>query len=181
MQERLESSDLGRALISAFLIVTLVVIFASNLPRLHDSELKRQLSRIGTPYLQATGADQSWSVFAPNPVNENSDWRAEVTFADGSKANWRPPARDHFIGAFRNGRWSKWLEVVRKDVYGPDVWEPTAKYVARLYSDRGRRPIAVRFFRAWQPLPPPGSGQPLPAWREEAYYEYPVPFEVTVE
>jgi hypothetical protein len=181
VQERLESSDIGRALISAFLLVTLVVLFASNLPRLYDSELKRQLSRVGTPYLRVTGADQSWSVFAPEPVSQNQDFKAVVAFEDGSKATWRPPQRDHFIGAFRNGRWSKWTEVVRKDAYGSDVFESTARYVVRVYEKRGRRPVSVTFVRGWQQIPPPGSGQPLPPWSEEAYYEYRVPLDVVIE
>jgi hypothetical protein len=169
LQERIESSDLGRALISAFVIVTLLVIFASNLPRLHDSELKRKLSRIGTPYLGATGIDQSWSVFAPEPVKTNNGFTALVTFRDGNTAQWQAPQDDRFLGAFREGRWSKWLEVVRNPIYTEDVLKPAAAWIARRYATDGRRPVRVTFIRAWQDIPAPGS-ELKNLWHAEAYY-----------
>lgn len=172
MQERLESSDLGRVLISAFLLVTLIVVFASNLPRLHDSELKRHLSRIGTPYLGATGIHQSWSVFAPEPAKQNAAFRARVEFADGSHTLWQPPEYEPFIGSFREGRWGKWEEAIQTDVYGHAMLESTAIWIARRYATEEHRPVRVIFIRLWQDLPPPGSSDaPLP-WRSQEYFEF---------
>ena len=173
MQQRLEATDLGRALISAFVLVTLIVIFASNLPRLYDSELKRQLSRIGTPYLGATGIDQSWSVFAPEPVKQNSVFTAVITFDDGSTARWHEPQYDRFVGSFLEGRWSKWLEVIRNTNYENDVWKPAAAWLARKYDTRGRRPVEVRFIRAWQDIPPPDVKTKAP-WHAAVYYTFKV-------
>ena len=170
MQERLESSDLGRSLISAFLLLTLLVIFTANLPRLYDSELERQLTRVSRPYLRVTGLDQSWSVFAPEPVKHNHEFLAHVTFADGSRATWRIPEYDRFIGALRAGRWSKWMEVIRNDAYGAVVFKSTALYVARSLAKDGRRPVKVTFTRREQALPPFGTDQRQP-WRSETYYE----------
>jgi hypothetical protein len=55
LQERLESSDLGRSLISAFLIVTLGAVLATNIQG--NSKLRREVTRITQPYSNATGID----------------------------------------------------------------------------------------------------------------------------
>ena len=65
MQERLESSAVGRAVISAFAVVTVVALALWNLP---DSEIKRKALTVVRPYVTALGLEQNWGVFAPDPA-----------------------------------------------------------------------------------------------------------------
>jgi hypothetical protein len=170
LQARLEQSAVGRSLISAFVLVTLVVVVTMNLPYFHDSELKRVLTRVEEPYVQLTGLEQEWALFAPNPLMGNSDFRAVVTFADGSKTTWVPPRYDPFLGSFRAGRWAKIVEVMRQDEYSATAFPSFARWVADKYADHTPPPVTVTFVRTVQDLPPPGTDQPQP-WRTEAYYE----------
>jgi hypothetical protein len=168
-QERLESSDLGRVLISAFLVLTIVVIVALNLPWQHDFELKRQLNKVALPYSKATGLQQNWSVFAPTPRSTSIAFTARIRFADGSRADWAIPREDRFFGAFLSTRWRKWVEVIWQDRYRPFAARPTALWLARRYARRGLRPLEVTFVRRWRGVPPLGS-KIRTRWRHQTYY-----------
>ena len=62
--------------------------------------------RFGGP-LEEVGLQQSWDVFAPDPIHQEVVFDAVVTFADGSEVRWRPPhARG--LGADRSHRWELW-------------------------------------------------------------------------
>lgn len=69
LQERLEARPAGRVLISAFLVVTLAAVCATNLP---ESRLRREALKPAGPFLRATGLDQDWRVFAPDPRSRES-------------------------------------------------------------------------------------------------------------
>jgi len=170
LQVRLERTAVGRSLISAFLLITLVVVVTINLPYFHDSELKRLVSRVTDPYVRATGLEQEWALFAPNPLMGNSDFRVVVTFADGSQTTWVPPRYDPFLGSFRAGRWAKIVEVMRQDQYRDTAFPSFARWVAAKYAGHTPPPAVVTFVRTIQELPPPGTNRPQP-WRTEAYYQ----------
>jgi hypothetical protein len=64
VQQRLESSRAGRAAISVFILVTIASVVVWNLP---SSALKEEALRVTGPYVRATGLNQNWGVFSPNP------------------------------------------------------------------------------------------------------------------
>ena len=67
LQQRLESGRAGRWLISAFLVVTVGGIVIANLP---EGSIQQRLAKVTQPYMNATGLDQHWSMYAPYPRKE---------------------------------------------------------------------------------------------------------------
>jgi hypothetical protein len=168
LQERLESRPAGRLLISAFLAVTLAAVCVTNLP---ESRLRRDAMKAAEPYLGATGLDQNWRVFAPDPRQTSLRFEARVSYADGSVATWRPPAGDDFVGAYWDYRWRKWLENAVQDANRRVLWRPTALFVAREVRRAGSAPRAVTLIRRWQDLRPPGSpGPDARRWKSYEFY-----------
>ena len=153
-QERLEATRLGRALISAFLAVTVACLVATNLPR---SGVRRDVMRAAGPYLNATGLDQSWALFAPEPRGFTIGLRARLRYADGTVDTWRPPAGTALLGNYWDYHWQKWQEWVL-DAGHRRLWRPAAEFVARERARAGRRPTRVTLIRLTTPNNPPGRG-----------------------
>lgn len=152
MQQRIESSRLGRALISALLLVTLASIVVVNLP---GSKLRREALRAGGPYLNATGLDQSWKLFAPNPRRATIGLRARVEYANGETTTWRLPSGGNLVGSYWDYHWQKWLEFVVDDRHA-DLWKPAAEFIARDSRRNGQRPVRVTLIRLTSINYPPG-------------------------
>jgi hypothetical protein len=168
VQQRIESSAAGRAAISAFLVVTLVCVWVTNLP---DSLLRREVSMVTQPYLEATGLDQNWRVFAPNPRQTSLRVHARVAYRDGSQAIWRPPRGGDLVGSYWDYRWAKWLENVTQDAQRERLWEPAARFVADQMRRDGHVPRRVTLVREWQDLRRPGAPQDGEhPWRSFAFY-----------
>ena len=157
--ERLESSDLGRACISAFLVVVLISLVAYAAP---DSAPQRTLLRPATPLLVATGLGQGWGVFAPNPRRELIDVVAEVHNAGGRVDRWRFP----LAGPFAANRDYRWRKLMEWNFMDPAIIKLTALYAERQSHDAGRRPQRVVVLRRIARLGPPGDDRP-PVWKTQ--------------
>lgn len=167
MQERLESAPSGRILISVVLVCTILGIVAWALP---ESRLQQVTARLAEPYVYATGLDEHWGVFAPNPRREVIGFSARLTFADGTSSTWRPPEGDRFVGPYANYRWRKWVEYVIANSRR-DLWDSTAAWIAREQGD-DRNPVRqVTLTRRWRPIPPPSQDN-QPTWQESDYYTW---------
>ncbi len=162
LQERLEASSGGRLLLSVFLAFTVVAILVWNLP---ESEIRQRALPVVEPYVNATGLDQGWNLFAPNPPRRTYEVLARIEYADGSAVLWKSP---------RNDRWRKWLGVIRIE-RSRRLREPTAAWIAGHHDDGGRRTTQVELIVRGRDLPPPGSNLPEQAWEEEVFFTYEVP------
>ena len=171
MQERLESTTAGRAAISVFVLVTVLCLVFWNLP---DSELKAQSSRVVRPYILATGLNQNWGVFAPDPRRQVIDLVARVRYADGTEATIEYPRGGRLIGTYWDYRWRKWYEAVRQN-RGEHLWPAAAAWFAQRERAEGRRPVRVTLVRRWSDLLLPGEGPERGPWQEFAFYTYDVP------
>jgi hypothetical protein len=169
-QQRFESTILGRTLISAVLLVTLITLLTANLPA---SRLEGLLLSADHEYLYGAGLDQSWSVFAPDPRRQTIHVTAQVTFADGSQATWHVPTRDPVIGEYTDYRWLKWTEYLISPA-DSNLWRPAALYVARRLSTPTRRPTKVALINQWYNLPPPGQAQQPPFISTQTFYTTPI-------
>jgi hypothetical protein len=168
LQERIEARPAGQIAISAFIVATLLAVCVTNLP---ESHLRRELSKATQPYLEATGLDQNWRVFAPDPRQNGLRLAARVRYADGGVAVWRPPSGSDLVGALWDYRWAKWLENVTQDANREALWRPAARFVAREMRRPGRAVSSVTLIRSWQDLRPPGaSGADREPWRSYAFY-----------
>lgn len=167
LQERVEATDVGRALISAFILVTLVVMLALNLP---SSALKAKLLGVANPYLEAVGFNQLWGVFAPDPRRRVLFVEARISYADGTTSTWRPPRGWPFPHSYRDVRWRKWVEVVPL----PGLLKPTAIWLARSHAKDGRLPVEVTVLQRRSRLLPPGKGPDRTPWETRELIRLPI-------
>ena len=166
MQERFESTAVGRAVISAFVLVTVVAVAIWNLP---ESEIKRKGFTVVRPYITALGLEQNWGVFAPDPRREALELIARVEYADGSERTIEVPRGDPFIGEYWDYRWRKWYEWARADQY-QNLWDPAARWFASVAEEKGGTPVRVTLVRRWRDILPPGPGPARSEWHEFSYY-----------
>ncbi len=160
--------------ITAFIVVVLASIAVSNMP---DGRAYSAAYSVAEPLLVATGLDQRWRIFAPNPRSEILYLEARVVRADGSVSTWRPPTSNPLIGSYRDSHWRKFVEhaVLQPDGrfgYGwPYLWRTIALYVARLEGQHGSRPVSVTLIRRTATEIPPGKGPPyLTPFHSTPYY-----------
>ena len=104
---RLESTPGGRVALSVLIAAFLLVITTANVPApgFHD-----KVKKVDDPVLNALGARQFWSVFAPDPQQVVSTLAVRFTYADGSTSSWRIRKRNPFVGSYRDYRWLKLAE-----------------------------------------------------------------------
>jgi len=167
LQERVESSPSGRALITGVLIFILASLVAANIP--NTSYLQRKLNSIVEPVRDSVGLDQTWSVFAPEPRRQTFALNAQIKYNDGTSETWTVPTGDPFIAEYRVYHWQKWSEYARADDT-PWLWEPFAAWVARTHNSATRHPVQVILVRRWFDLNPPGSHPSRGPWHEYTYY-----------
>ena len=166
MQEKIEASRAGRLLISAFVVATVGSLIAWNMPA---SKLRDEAMRVARPYVGATGLNQNWAVFAPNPRSVTLVMVARVTYADGSQKIWHLPSGGPVFGAYWDFRWRKWVEWATRDA-NKSFWPPTADYVARREAAAGRHPVQVDLVRRWHDILPPGSHPARGPWQEFEFF-----------
>jgi hypothetical protein len=159
MQERLESSRVGRWLISAFLVALVGGIVIANLPA---GPVQHRLAKITRPYMNATGLDQRWNMYAPYPRRDIFYLDARVVHADGRVTVWHTPTDGPVIGTYRDSHWRKFVEDQLLQLGSGDGWpnlsEPLARYIAAQEADSGVLPVSVTLVkRSALNLPPDGS------------------------
>jgi hypothetical protein len=116
----------------------------------------------------AAGLEQAWSVFAPEPLQHEVVLEADVGFADGGRAVWRPPRRGP--GAAPIGyRLEMWTLRIVRDA-DSELWRPAARWIARRYADGGQRPVSVTLRRRWRAVPRPGQTRERRIWNEFDFY-----------
>ena len=168
LQERLETSDFGRALLSIFIGITLGTLLVIQLP---PSHLRREAVDVADPFANATGLDQDWAVFAPEPRKLSIDLVANVSYADGARRRWRIPRSNNFFGIYWDYRWIKYMEHVNRDA-NQYLWLPLARWVAREKS-RGSPVERVELIRRWSDLNRPGPGPDQSPWHEYKFFTAP--------
>lgn len=152
LQQRFEESAFGRGILSVLIVITLVAIVAINLPQ---SQLRHDLLRPGQPFLNATGLDQNWALFAPDPRRIAIDVSAVVVFRQGKPAVWRFPHDGSVVGTYRDYRWRKWEENLINPA-NSILWRPAALWAASSESMPGRIPKTVYVVERFAAIEPPG-------------------------
>ena len=122
------------------------------------------------PVLDATGLNQNWNLFAPNPRRSTLRLEARIDYADGTSSVWRTPISDPFVGTYRAFRWRKWASYVLSNSRR-SLWPAAAAWLAKIHTREGKVPVRVTLFRQFFFAPKPGSGDSLqPPWREDLLY-----------
>lgn len=140
----------GDIAISVMVALLVVVAVVGSLP---DSAIKDTLAPMLQPLTRATGLDQSWGVFSPNPPRKLTEVEVHVIMSDGEDRVWRLDA-DRSLPGYR---WRKLKEeVIRHNKLRPGL----AKYVVREVTEPGERAVRVLMVVQTETLPLPGDGEP---------------------
>jgi len=106
-----------RYAVNAFIAVVLAVMAIDMLPQ---SPTALHMAII--PGLKRLGLDQGmWNLFAPEPDRVNTRLRADITYRDGEKREWRGP------DWAKMSAWDKWVGHRRFEWYDHVVLQPSAK------------------------------------------------------
>jgi len=150
-------------------VVALIVLIAvvSNLPA--GSSLKQSLEPMLTPIAMATGLEQYWSMYAPNPPQRLEELEVHVTMADGADRVWTLPLdHDPVVGVAVSHRWRK----LRETLYGDPRSRPAlAAWVVDQVSGPAERPVGVQLIVHTETLPAPGQSGPGDTGVEILYQE----------
>lgn len=150
-------------------VIALVVLIAvvSNLPA--GSSLKSSLSPVLTPIAMATGLEQYWSMYAPNPPQRLEELEVHVTMADGADRVWKLPLdNDPVVGVAISHRWRKLRETLYSDARSRPA---LAHWVVDQVTVPSERAIGVQIIVYTKTLSAPGQNGPIKTGVETLYQE----------
>jgi hypothetical protein len=164
LSHRFEKTLAGEALISALVTAALIIAVVWNLP---DSDIKRSAQPALQPLAIASGTDQVWTMYAPDPIKRIEALEIHVTMADGSDRTWSFTQGDRVIGQFH---WYHWQKLKEQAIREPGIRAGLAMWVVRHLTTPGEHPQRVQMiFRAEELLPPGKAG--VPAVEKQTLYE----------
>lgn len=146
----------------------LVVLLTGVVWSLPDAEIKRRLTAVLQPVASAAGLEQSWQMYAPEPIRRLEFVEVRVTMADGRQRVWTNPRGDRVAGAFTWYRWQKLKENVVRE---PTLRAGLAHWVVHHLTGRSERPERVQMTLCTELLPPPGADGPRTVGNEILYDE----------
>ncbi|BBY45931.1 hypothetical protein [Mycolicibacterium celeriflavum] len=156
IQQRFEDSPVGKAVVSGFIVLFLLVGIVCNLP---DSPIKRSLLPVVEPVAVPTGLDQSWAMYA-NPTRRQDTVEVQVRFAGGEVRVWTFEP-----GASGVGWWDRWLLLRYAAVLDSKFRPQLAHWVVRQVSKPNEHPLGVTMVLRTETLrapddPPSGNRRP---------------------
>jgi len=151
---RFEQSSTGRGVISVVIVLVVGIGIVWNLP---DSQLKRAITPTLRPIASAAGLQQSWSMYAPEPISALESVQVRVRVADGPDRVWTWQRGDLVVGPFR---WYHWQKLKEQLVRQPASRRGVARWAVRELTDPADRPTHVQMLLRTELLPPPGQEGP---------------------
>jgi hypothetical protein len=162
---RFECSPVGEFVISVLVVVVLVIGVIWSMP---DSAFKRLLTPGLQPVATATGLEQDWRMYAPEPLRRVEYVEVRVTMADGAQRMWTNPRGDRLVGAFA---WYRWQKLKENLVHEPGIRIGLAHWVIRQLSRPTERAVRVQMTLRAESLPAPGTNSPRNTQSEILYDE----------
>lgn len=163
--QRFEESRAGEAAISVLVVVVLLIGVVWSLP---DAELKRRVAPVLQPVASATGLEQDWRMYAPEPLRRLEFVEVRVIMADGGQRVWTNPRGDRVVGAFG---WYRWQKLKENLVRQPAIRAGVAHWVVHRLTGRSERAVRVQMLLRTELLPAPGSDGPVNRGQEILYDE----------
>ncbi len=164
IRPRLQSSRFAEAGISGLVVVVLLTGVVWSLP---DAEVKRRLAPVLQPVASATGLEQSWRMYAPEPPRRQEFLDVRVTMANGMQRMWTNPRGDRVLGAFA---WYRWQKVKENVVQDPASRVGVAHWIVHRLTGAGERAVRVQMILRTESLPAPGTHD-SPVSGEEILYD----------
>jgi hypothetical protein len=153
-QQRFEESILGEVVLSGLVAVILVIGVVWNLP---DSQTRDELRPIVKPVAAATGFDQQWGIYAPNPPSRIRTLEVHVTMADGTMRIRTFQPGDRIIGAFSSIHWKKLMAEAADEA---KLRRSIARWVTDEMTEPPERAIRIEMILLTESLQLPGDSTP---------------------
>ena len=118
--------------------------------------------------LWSNGFQQSWDVYAPEPIRRTQTFEAVISYTDGTKRIWRIP-RAGALFPYSTHRWERWADGITL-ANSARWWQRAAQAIARDHSDRVHVASNVVFRRRWRIVAPPGAHGQRPPWNQVDFY-----------
>jgi hypothetical protein len=159
-------SQIADGVVSGLVALIVFIGAVSNMP---GGEIQRLLIPVVKPIAAATGLDQHWSMFAPNPPRRLDHLEVRVTLADGRLRVWTPPQSDGGVmGVASSHRWRKLKEtVVTERQARPEF----AHWVMGELTEPDERAVRIQIILRTEDLLPPGASGPGVIGVEKIYDE----------
>src|ERR1700761_2633243 len=93
-----------------------------------DAEFKRRLVPVLQAVAVATGLEQDWRMYAPEPLGRLESVEVRVAMTNGVRRVWTPPRGDRLLGAFA---WYHWQKLKENLVREPAIRADVAHWVIR--------------------------------------------------
>ncbi len=163
--QRFERSRVGELAISVLVVVVLAIGVVWSMP---DAAIKRVLTPRLQPVATATGLEQDWRMYAPEPLQQVEYVEVCVTMADGVQRVWTNPHDNRVIGPFGWYRWQKLKENVVRE---PGIQAGLAHWVVRQLTRSSERAARVQMTLRAESIPAPGTDGPRTTETEILYDE----------
>ena len=140
-------SSLRDVLTSVLIIAVLMTAVLSAVPK---SSIKSAAAPVLTPVARATGLDQNWGMFAPNPPRTFSVLEVHVVMSDGQKRVWHISDDPSMPGLY-------WRKIKEEVIKHKEFRAGLASWVVRKMTNRGERPVRVAMLVKTETLPLKGE------------------------
>jgi hypothetical protein len=164
-QQKITNPLLGEAVISGLVSVFLLIGVVWSLP---NSEIKRGLTPILRPIASAAGLDQSWRMFAPEPIRRLETVEVRVTMADRAERVMTLAGGGLVTESLS---WYRWQKLKEQSVRRPASRAEIAHWVVIVLTDPAEHPVRVEMILRTELLPPPGKDGPTTPAVETLYDE----------
>jgi hypothetical protein len=162
-QQRFERTQIGEVVISAFVSVIVMVAVVWSSP---DSALKRAAVPPLEPIALATGLDQAWYMFAPDPFRRLETVEVHVRTSLGDERVWTFP-HGSVIDQFS---WYHWHKLKEESVKVPDVRAGLTRWAAGQVAEPSEYPARAELILKTESFPAPGVVSPQSSTAFETLY-----------
>ena len=149
--QRFEGSITGEVLISAFVAVAVLIGVVWNLP---DAQFTSTLKPTLAPIASATGLEQQWRMYAPEPIRRLEFVSVHVTLADGTDRTWNLQRDNPVTGQFV---WYHWQKLKENTVRDASMRSGLCHWVVDQVTSPADHPIRVQMILRTEELLPPGA------------------------
>lgn len=162
-RSRIRWSYVREAGISLLVIVIIAIGVVWSIP---DSAIKQTASPALSPIARASGLDQSWRMFSPNPPRATSDLEVYVAMRNGDKRLWKFNGSRSVLRSFN---WDRWRKLKEQVISEKTIRPGFAHWVVRQVTKPGEQPVRVWIVLQTETLPPPGADGPQKKERKLLY------------
>lgn len=150
----IRQSRVREAAISGFIVLFLAIATVWSVP---DSPVKTSLTPVLMPIARATGLDQSWRMFSPDPPRVVSEIETYVLFDNGERRMWTFERDRNVLSSFHYDRWRK----LKEQLLAEELLRPGfAMWVVRQLAEPGEKAVRVWMVRDTRTTPAPGQDGP---------------------